>query len=150
CLPMPRQLEHVAMADQVRLDVGHGILEAVADAGLRSEVDNAFDLDRVGEGLERVGVGEVDLLEPEAIAELLLKLRQPRLLEPGIIIVIQTIDPDALVARLEQGASSRRADEPRGPSHQNSHGGFLGAAVRSAMAAQGEHWAGLELPPLVC
>ena len=39
--PLPRELEHVAMPDQIGLDVGAGILDAVANAGLGAEVDDA-------------------------------------------------------------------------------------------------------------
>ena len=42
-LPCPRELEHVAVPDEVRLDVGGRVLEAVADAGLRAEMDDAVD-----------------------------------------------------------------------------------------------------------
>ena len=79
--PMTRQLQHVAMADQVRLDIGHRVFEAVAHPGLRAEVDDPVDLDRVRKRLERIGVGEVDTFEANAIAELLLQLRQSRLLQ---------------------------------------------------------------------
>ena len=44
-LAVPRELEHVGMADQVGLDVGAGIFEAVADAGLRAQMDDAVDVD---------------------------------------------------------------------------------------------------------
>src|SRR5438270_11581130 len=137
---MTRELEHVAMADQVGSNISARVLEAVADARLCAEVDDAVDLDRVGEALERLGVGEVDLLEPEAIAELLLHSRQPRLLERRIIIFVEIVDADDLVAPLEQGARRRRADEPRSPRDQYSHGRPIGGAVRSAKALEASPW----------
>src|SRR6185369_14487523 len=121
-LPMTRDLQQVAMADQVRLNVGHRIFEAVADAGLRPEVNDTVDVDRVGECLQRIGIREIQTLEPEAIAELLLQLGEPRLLETRIIIVVQTVDPDDVVAALEQCPRRRSADEPRSTCDQNSHG----------------------------
>ena len=70
--PVPREFEHVAMADQVRLDVSAGVFEAVAHASLCTEVDDAADLDFVGEALQGALIGEIQTLEAEAIAELLL------------------------------------------------------------------------------
>src|SRR5256885_1588437 len=137
---MPRQVEHVAMPDEVRLHVGLRIFEAVANARLRAQVDDPVDLDRVGEGLERFGVGEVEVLEPEAVAELLLKLGEPRLFELGIVISAEAVDADDLVAPLEQGPRCRSADEPRSPGDQNNHGRLLGAAVRSAKALEASSW----------
>ncbi len=135
-LPVPRQFEHVAMADEVRPDVRLRIFEAVTHPGLRPEVDDAVDVDAARGAFQCFGVGEIDALEAELVAELLLQLRQPRLLQLRVVIVIEAVDPDDLVAALEQGARCRRSDKPRSSRDQNRHGGFLGAAVRSAMALQ--------------
>jgi hypothetical protein len=69
------------MANQVRLYVSHRFFEAVSDAGLRTEMDDAVDVDRVGEGPEGVGFREVHAFEAETIAELLLQQRESRLFE---------------------------------------------------------------------
>ena len=119
--PVPRELEHVGVADQVRLDIGIGILETVANPGLRSEMDDRIDFNAVGEPLQLVVVGKVDPLEPEAIVELAGKIGEPRSLESGIIIIVEVVDPDHLVSALEKGARSRSANEPSSPRHQNSH-----------------------------
>ena len=81
---------------------------------------------------ERLGVGEIDPLEAEAVAELPLQLVEPRLLQRRIVIIVEIVDPDDVVAALEQGARGRRADEPRSPGDQNSHGRAIGGAVGSA------------------
>ena len=44
-LPRPGELEHVAVADEIGLDVGARVFEAVANAGLGAEVDDPVDLD---------------------------------------------------------------------------------------------------------
>ena len=80
------------MTDEVRLDVGARVLEAVADAGLRAEMDDPVDVDAVGERLQRGGVGEVDPLEAEAVAELARETVEPRLLERRIVIIVEIVD----------------------------------------------------------
>ena len=71
------------MTDEVRLDVGAGVLEAVADSCLSAEVDDPVDVEAVGHPLQRGGVGKVDPLEAEAVVVLLREARQPRLLQRG-------------------------------------------------------------------
>ena len=112
-LAVARELEHVAMADQVRLDVGARVFEAVADAGLGAQVDDAGDVERICERFERIGVREIEALEAVAVAELLLQSRKPRLLQLGVVIIVETVDSDDLVAALEQRARRCSADEPR-------------------------------------
>ena len=45
--------------------VGLRVLEAVADARLGSEVDDAVELVSFGECLQRIGIGEIHALETE-------------------------------------------------------------------------------------
>ena len=68
-LPCPRQLQHVGVADEVRLDVGCRVLQAVADAGLRSEMDDAVDVDFVGRAPEQVDEFLRDVVDPILAAE---------------------------------------------------------------------------------
>ena len=117
------QLEHVAMADEVGLHVGCRVLDAVADAGLGAEVDDAVEARCASaRRFSAVGIGEIDPLEAEAIAELAREAVEPRPLQRGIVIIVEIVDPDDLVAALEQGARGGRADEARSPCDQNSHG----------------------------
>ena len=48
-----RHLEHVEMADQVRLDIGVRILDRIAHARLRAEMDDAVER-HSGEGVARI------------------------------------------------------------------------------------------------
>ena len=45
--------------------------------------------------------------------------RQARLLDGGIVVVVQVINPDDAVARGEQALRHVKADETRGAGHQN-------------------------------
>src|SRR5215210_4172786 len=107
----PRELEQVAMADQVRLHVRARIFEAVADPGLGAQMDDPVEFARRGEALELVGAGEVDSLETKAVAEVLGQVVEPGLLQRWIVISIEVVDADDLLAAFEQNAGSRRADE---------------------------------------
>src|SRR5207253_10134392 len=106
---------------------------------------DAVNFDRVGEAFEIVRIGEIDALETKPVAELLLQVAQPRLLERRVVISIEIVDADDLVAALEQRARCRRADEPRSPGYKNSHGRSLGGAVQSAKALEHVHESFLEL-----
>ena len=106
------------MADEVRLDVGAGILEAVANARLRPEVDDAVELDAVGHALERLRIGKIGPLEPKTVAELFGESVEPSLLQPGVVIIVEVINPDdILAAALEQCPRRRRTDETRSTRH---------------------------------
>ena len=133
-MPRPdcaRELEHVAMADEVRLHIGLRVLDAVADAGLRAEMDDAFESIGVGKPLKRFGVREIDAFEAEAVAVLAREIVEPRLLERRIVIIVEIVDADDVVAALQQGARRCRADEARGSCNENSHGRPIGGAAQS-------------------
>ena len=72
------ELEYVGVADQVRLDVGAGILEAVANACLCPKMHDRIDPDRVGELPQRLCVGKIELLETETIVEAALSILSER------------------------------------------------------------------------
>ena len=67
-LAMAGQLEHVDLAHQVGADIGLRIDQRVADARLRAEMDDPVEPVRRGEGLQRLLVAEIDLLEGEGVA----------------------------------------------------------------------------------
>ena len=73
------ELEQIAMADQVGADVGGGILDAVADAGLRAEMDDPVDLDALRAPRRARRLGKVDALETEGVAEVRAQAVEPRL-----------------------------------------------------------------------
>ena len=121
------------MPDEVGADIGRGVLDAVAHAGLRPEVDDAVESVGVGQALQRVGVGEIDPLEAEPLAEIARQPVDAGLLERGVVIVVEVVDPDDLLAAFEQGAAGRRTDETRGSGDEDGHGRAIGAgAVRSS------------------
>ena len=57
-------------------------------------------------------VGEIELVEGEAVAPL--KLREPRLLQPHVVVGIEIVEPDHLVAAVEQRLGGVVSDEAGG------------------------------------
>src|SRR3954468_4178679 len=119
------------MADEVGLHIGLWVLDAVADPRLRAQMNDVFEVIGVGKALERFGVGEIHPFEPKAVAVLARQIVEPRLLEGRVLIVIEIVAPDDVIAALKKGTRRGRADEPRGSSNENSHGRPIGGAARS-------------------
>jgi hypothetical protein len=82
-----RRLEQRQLAGDVRIDVGVGIDQRVADAGLRREMDDAGDLGMRGkEAGDRLAVRDVDAMKGEPCPRP--ELGQPRLLEGDAVVVV--------------------------------------------------------------
>ena len=113
-------LEHVGGADHVALDVGERVLDRVAHARLRGEVDHALEL-LAGEQLGHArAVREVELDEAEP--RQLLQQLEPRELEAHVVVVVEVVEPDDLVAALEELAGRVVADEAGGAGDEEFHG----------------------------
>ena len=124
------------MPDEVRLHIGRGILEAVADARLRPEMDDAVDVHRLGEAVQRSASAKSSRSKRKRLPNCCCKLVQPRLLKRGIVIIVEVVDADDVIAALEQRARRRRTDEPRSPRNQHSHARRHRGCSRSAKALE--------------
>ena len=114
-------LEHVEESDDVGVDVGARVLERVAHARLGGEVDDAL-----GRVLGEAPVHQRAVLEVAAhLGEALVRLDalEPRELQRGVVVVVDVVDADDLVAAFEQPDRERRADEPGRAGDENLHGG---------------------------
>ncbi len=136
-LTLPRELQHVAVADEIGGHIGLGMLDAVPDARLGPEMDDAVAGVLVHHRGQSIGVREIDLEHTDAIAVLLRELIHARSLECGIVIVVEIVDADHVLAALEKRACRVRSDEPRSPGNKNSHDGPLGAACAWGYTVQG-------------
>lgn len=87
---MPAGFEDVEKADQIRLRVGVGIVEGVADSGLRGEVNDLFESALHEQRGQCCRVDDVQPLESE-IGQRLQSV-QPRLFEFDVVVRIQIID----------------------------------------------------------
>ena len=62
---MAARLEEVRESDEIGVDIGAGIFERVANAGLGGEMDHLGGPVRLEQPVPGVGVGEVQALEAE-------------------------------------------------------------------------------------
>ena len=109
-------LEHVEEAGQVCIDIGVRIDQRIAHTGLRREMHHIGELMR-GEQLGHFGT-ICDIERLEAKRRKAAQLGEPRLLERGIVVVIEIVDPDDRASLLEQAARHMEPDESRRSGHQ--------------------------------
>ena len=103
----PSSTRHRAL--DVAVDVRERVLDAVAHAGLRAEVDHAREF-LGGEQLRHaVAVGEIELDELEV--SVALEDGEPRVLQRDVVVLVEIVEPDDLVAALEQQLRRVKADE---------------------------------------
>ena len=99
---MAAAFEDMQEAGDVRGDISVRVVERVADPGLRCEMHDARRL-LLGEGrLDRGPVAEIGLDEAEGFVPR--ELEKPRLLQRHVVIGIEIVEPDHLVAALDRDA----------------------------------------------
>jgi hypothetical protein len=108
---MTRNLEHVDVADEVRLDIGARVLDRIAYAGLRAEVDDAIEFASLERTPNRLVVREVDPFELETPGTAHSQLREAVFLQSRIVTVVDAVDADDVVAASQQPARNTKADE---------------------------------------
>jgi hypothetical protein len=106
---VPAALEHVEEADEIRLDIGMRIGQRMPHPGLRRQIHDLRKAMRCEQFRRGLAFGDVHLLEPEAGKRA--ELRDASFLEPRIIIGIEIVDPDHVVAVRQQAAGNMHADE---------------------------------------
>ncbi len=121
--------QHVQRAGQVAVGVGVRILDRVAHARLRREVHDAPDAPIREQRIHRLAVREVDPLEPELF--LRPQPREPRLLERRVVVRIEVVEADHLVAAREQLPGHVVADEARRAGDEYPHQSRPSACSRS-------------------
>ena len=97
---MAAGLEHVHETDDVAVDVGVGVLQRVAHAGLRGQVDDALGRELAERGVQRRAILQRRPHEPEAGVRQ--QPVQPRLFQPGVVVAVEVVVSEHFVAALEQ------------------------------------------------
>ncbi len=105
----PAAFEDVKRARQVAVGVRVRVLDRVAHARLRREVDDPLDVALCKEVFHARAVGQVEFLEAESV--LFAKPCEPGLLQRRIVVGIQVVEADDLVAAREQESGDVVADE---------------------------------------
>ena len=119
---MTAAFEDVREADDVAVDVGKRILQRVAHAGLRREVNHALELLAREQLRHPRPVGEIQLDEAEVRP--LPQLREPRLLQRDVVVVVEVVEPDDFVAALQQELRGVEADEAGRAGDEKFHEGL--------------------------
>ena len=111
---VPAGFDDVGEADEVAFDVGVGVFEGVANAGLGGEVDDAVEA-VVCKALFHGGpVGEVGADAVVGAAGLIgsaLQLLQARFFEGGVVVVVDHVEADHGIATPQQLLCGVEADE---------------------------------------
>jgi hypothetical protein len=116
---MAAAFEQVGKTNEIAVDVGARIRQRVAHAGLGGQMDDSFRLAACKQGRQALGVGKVQPLERESGQ--FRTLRQPRLLQRRVVVVVKVVDADDGVTAREQGAGRMQADEAGGAGHEDVH-----------------------------
>ena len=131
-------LEHVGEADEVALDVGVRVGERVADARLGGQVDDAL-----GAGGGRVDGGRVgEVFADVAVAGVPGEPLEARLLEADVVVVVDDVEADDLVAAGEEALGDVVADEAGGAGDEDAHGD----RVRRGTSAQARSRTPIAIP----
>ncbi len=117
---VPACFEDFELGDEIGADIGARMIDRIAHAGLRREMDDAVDLGmRPREAEQRLGIGEIEALEAEAA--LARQGREPRLFQRDRIIVVDVIDADDVFAALQKRRADMHADEAGRAGDENRH-----------------------------
>ena len=113
-----------AEAQQVRLGVGIGVVDAVAHAGLSAQVHHVVELLGGKQPLHPLPVGQVELHEAVVGVRVALggaplhnvrpvdaQLGQSGILQSRVVVVVEVVHPHHLMSLLQQSARQAEADE---------------------------------------
>src|SRR5580704_14153972 len=116
---MPTALENVERAGDVALHVGMRCLDRIAHARLSPKMHHTLEFFLCEAARHTCGVRAIKL--NEAKARLLLKQSEACLLQGDVVVVIEIVEANDLVAALEQTPRRMKTDEARGSGDQDLH-----------------------------
>ncbi|KAG1462788.1 hypothetical protein G6F57_013883 [Rhizopus arrhizus] len=111
------QFEHVDEADQVAVDVGVRVFQRIAHAGLRGQVDHRGRLHLVEQRGQAVAVGQVERAQVQRRAQ----RGHAVALDLRIVVVVEVVQADHRLARLQQRAGGVGTDEAGSAGEQDGH-----------------------------
>ncbi len=111
--------EYVERAEDVALDVGVGLFQRVAHPRLSAQMHDAFEFFGGEQARHRIPIGQIRADEPERAVR-----REPgeaRLLERDIVVIVQIVEPDHLVAAIEQALGGGSSNKSGGARNEKFH-----------------------------
>jgi hypothetical protein len=102
--------EHIEEAREIGIDIGVGIDQGMSHAGLRSEMHDGGKTIRRKQLRHELAFGKVRPDEFEIRG--CLELRDPGLFQMGIVISIEVVEADHLIAVRQQPPRDMHADKP--------------------------------------
>ena len=112
--------QDIEKSRQIGVQIGMGIFQRIAHAGLGGEMNHAMKTAAGEQILRRRAVGEVEPMEGET--PVLRERLETRLLQRRVIVVIEAVDAGHGAAGLEQAARETKSDEPCCPGDQDGRG----------------------------
>src|SRR5438552_9883158 len=106
---VPAAFENVQKTDDIAIDVRVGILERIAHAGLSRQMNDAIRWFALEDIFHSFPVGNVDLNEVETVV--LGEPRQSCLLQGNVVVVVEVVQPENIVAAREQPLRDMHPDE---------------------------------------
>ena len=127
--------EHVQRTDDVALDVAVWILQRVPYAGLCAQVNHALELVVFEQGRDRGAISQIRLHKAKGLIRA--QQAESSAFQRDLVIVVQIVQADDLVAAIEQTPRRRSTNESGGAGDEHFHGGQYipptpSARVRSA------------------
>jgi hypothetical protein len=113
---MPAPFQHIDEALEIGVGIGMRMVDRIADAGLRREMDNRRKPVFCQQSIHRFTISQIDLLESET--RLTLQDVQARLFQSRIVIAVEIVQSDHRVAFGQQPARDMEADETRSTGDQ--------------------------------
>jgi hypothetical protein len=112
-------LEHMEGAGKIAINVCMRIEQRVPHASLRTEVNDPLETRFAKESFHPMPIGKVELDEPESW--LTFENGEPGFLQLDVIVLVQVIEPNDLIAPLQKTPGHEKADKTRRAGDEHPH-----------------------------
>src|ERR1700722_11569137 len=116
---MAAAFQHIECADHVAIDVTMRIPQRVAHARLRAQMHHSVELLACEQRRDLCSIAEIEALE--TVLGKPLESLETRHLEIHIVIVIEVVESDDLIAAIEKARRDERTDESGRTSDEDLH-----------------------------
>jgi len=110
---VPATFKNIGKSDQIAVDIGHRVLQRIPNAGLRGQV---YDTVKFFCGKQRchlLPIGDIHLDESEV--RIFAEVAEATLLQIDVVIIVEIVDANDLIASLQQAQPNAHADKAGGP-----------------------------------